>query len=934
MRRRSLAAALVLTVAASAAAATLPAGFTETFSSGLSSPTAFGVAPDGRIFVCEQGGKLRVIKNGALLATAFVTLTVDSLGERGLLGVAFDPAFLSNQHIYLYYTVPGSPAHNRLSRFTANGDVAVAGSELPLLELNNLSSATNHNGGALHFGADGKLYVAVGENANPGNAQVLTNLLGKLLRVGVPPAALIPTDNPFYGEASGNNRAIWALGLRNPFTFSVQPGSGRIFINDVGQSDWEEINDGAAGANYGWSLCEGPCDPPDPDYVDPFYYYANDGIACAITGGAFYNPLLPQFPADYTGDYFFAEYCADWIKRIDTVSGTVTGFATGASSPVDLQVDHEGNLYYLARGNGRVYKVTYTGSSSPVITEDPESQLISFGSPVTFSVSASGAAPLSYQWQRNSVDIGGATSSFFTIASVAAADDGDQFRCRVSNSFGNATSAQALLTATSDDPPTASILTPPAGTTYAAGATIAYTGAGTDPEDGALPSSALTWRVDFHHDTHFHPFVAPFSGATGGSFVIPTLGETSPNVWYRIHLSVADSAGLTNETFRDVIPQTSTMTLATNPTGLQLTLDGQPFTAPQDIVGVVNVTRSISAPSPQSSGANTYTFVSWSDGGARTHNISTPATDTTFTAVFSSGSTPTPTQTPTRTSTPTPTRTPTRTPTPGPGPSVSGISPRSGPAAGGTGVTITGASFLAGATAKVGGIAATGVSFVDGSHLTASTPPLTPATLNDVTVTNPGNATGTLVEGWFADFLDVPQSNGFHADIEKVFRNGVSAGCGAGNYCPTSLVTRAQMAVFLLKGEHGGSYQPPACSGTIFADVPCPGGPNVNWINQLSAEGITGGCGGGNYCPASLLTRAQMAVFLLKGKHGGSYQPPACSGTVFEDVPCPGAPFVDWINQLSAEGITVGCGGGNYCPTAATPRQQMATFLVRTFDLP
>ena len=132
------------------------------------------VSPDGRIFVCQQGGKLRVIKNGVLLATAFVTLTVDSNGERGLLGVAFDPNFVTNQYVYVYYTVPGATAHNRLSRFTANGDVAVAGSELILLELNNLSSATNHNGGALHFGLDGKIYIAVGENANPANAQTLT----------------------------------------------------------------------------------------------------------------------------------------------------------------------------------------------------------------------------------------------------------------------------------------------------------------------------------------------------------------------------------------------------------------------------------------------------------------------------------------------------------------------------------------------------------------------------------------------------------------------------------------------------------------------------------------------------------------------------------------------------------------------------------------
>ena len=152
-------------------------------------------APDGRLFVCLQGGQLRVIKNGTLLATPFLTVTVDSSGERGLLGVAFDPNFATNNFIYIYYTVPGSPAHNRVSRFTASGDVAVAGSEFVLLNLNNLSGATNHNGGAIHFGPDGKLYIAVGENANPSNAQTLSNLLGKVLRINSDGS--IPTDNPF-----------------------------------------------------------------------------------------------------------------------------------------------------------------------------------------------------------------------------------------------------------------------------------------------------------------------------------------------------------------------------------------------------------------------------------------------------------------------------------------------------------------------------------------------------------------------------------------------------------------------------------------------------------------------------------------------------------------------------------------------------------------
>src|SRR5688572_13437014 len=180
--------------------ATLPAGFTETIIPGISSPTAMAIAPDGRIFVCEQGGRLRVIKNGALLPAPFITISVDPAGERGLLGVAFDPMFALNNFVYVYYTVPSTPRHNRVSRFTANGDVVVPGSELGILELDNLTSATNHNAGAIHFGPDGKLYVAVGENATPSNAQTLNNRLGKVLRINSDGS--IPTDNPFLDRKS------------------------------------------------------------------------------------------------------------------------------------------------------------------------------------------------------------------------------------------------------------------------------------------------------------------------------------------------------------------------------------------------------------------------------------------------------------------------------------------------------------------------------------------------------------------------------------------------------------------------------------------------------------------------------------------------------------------------------------------------------------
>jgi glucose/arabinose dehydrogenase len=340
-------------------AATLPPGFTETSINGLSNPTAMEIAPDGRIFVCQQGGTLRVIKNGVLLSTPFLTLSVDANGERGLLGIAFDPNFASNNFLYVYYTVPSTPRHNRVSRFTANGDVVVPGSEQIILELDNLSSATNHNGGAIHFGPDGKLYVAVGENANGSNAQTLSNRLGKVLRINSD--GTIPGDNPFFNTAAGANRSIWAIGLRNPFTFAFQPGTGRLFINDVGEVTWEEINDGIAGSNYGWNLSEGPTS--NPNFRSPLFSYLHGGSAttgCAIAGGAFYNPAIVQFPADFVGKYFFADLCSGWIRVFDPATSTASGFATNISSPVDLKVGADGSLYYLARGSSAVFRVQFT----------------------------------------------------------------------------------------------------------------------------------------------------------------------------------------------------------------------------------------------------------------------------------------------------------------------------------------------------------------------------------------------------------------------------------------------------------------------------------------------------------------------------------------------------------------------------------------------
>jgi glucose/arabinose dehydrogenase len=340
---------------------TLPTGFSESVvADTLTAPTAMVRASDGRIFVAEQGGDLRVVKNNALLPNPFLSLSVNDSGERGLLGVALDPAFASNHYVYVYYTVSTAPIHNRVSRFTASGDVAVANSEVVLLDLDNLSSATNHNGGAIHFGLDGKLYVAVGDNANGANAQSLNNTLGKILRINPDPLNVIPSDNPFLTQTTGINQAIWAYGLRNPYTFNVQPKTGAIFINDVGQSTWEEINVGASGANYGWPTTEGPT--TNANFVSPIYAYQHNSgnpTGVAITGGAFYQPNNFKFPANYKGDYFFTDIGAGWIWKYDLATDTASEFATGTSAPVDLQVGNDGNLYYLSRGTGALMRISY-----------------------------------------------------------------------------------------------------------------------------------------------------------------------------------------------------------------------------------------------------------------------------------------------------------------------------------------------------------------------------------------------------------------------------------------------------------------------------------------------------------------------------------------------------------------------------------------------
>ena len=467
----------------------------------LTAPVAAALAPDGRFFVVEQAGKVRIIKNNVLLATPFVSLTVDSQGERGMVGIAVDPDFVISKYIYVYYTVPGSPgppvipARNRISRFTATNDTAAPGSGTVILDLDPLGASLIRNGGASHFGKDGTLDVAVGDNATNTPAQSLDSYHGKVLRINKDGSA--PPDNPFP-TGSEQRRRVWALGLRNPFTFNVDHETGKIFVNDVGGSLWEEINDATLpGRNFGWPSTEGNFNPASfPAFTNPVYAYAHDndddgimddGVGCAIVGGSFISPSNPHYPSEYRGKYLFQENCNRWINILD-LSGPAavrSPFATQVhNNSLGLMTEIDGYMYYLHRGGGALYKMVYDGGIQLTITNHPANVSVVVGQPATFSVTAVGTPPLGYQWQKNGINIPGATSATFTISQSTVANSGN-YLVIVSNAAGNVTSNVATLSVIDNALPTAEILTPTTGATYVAGTTISFSGSVTI-EDGVL----------------------------------------------------------------------------------------------------------------------------------------------------------------------------------------------------------------------------------------------------------------------------------------------------------------------------------------------------------------------------------------------------------------------------------------------------------------
>lgn len=599
-----------------------PAGFVERKLAGDLDPTGLVLTPDGRLLIMQKNGKILVLEDDRLLPDPFLNIEVDNYNERGLSGLVLDPDFDRNQFVYVYYTVAGED-RNRISRFIASGNFIIPGSEKIIFELDPMEGPI-HNGGAMVFGPDGMLYVATGDGAIPNAAQDMSSTLGKVLRIRSDGS--IPEDNPFYTRTSGNARAIWALGFRNPFSIALEPGGERIFVCDVGQASWEEVNAVGAGYNYGWPLIEGPSHGQSvpEDYRDPLYYYDHES-GCSVIGAAFYEPETKVFPEVYHGNFFFADYCAGEIRRLDPNSGDYLGvFASAINRPVALLTGPDGSLYYLERAgfgggsandntsspNGSLYKVRYTGSGAPFIAIQPEDNFLPRGETATFTVRALGAPDLAYQWYADGVELAGAVNDTLVLRSVVLQDSGTVYRCLVRNPLDTVWSDTAHLRVTSNRRPVVDILFPAAGELYNAGDTLYFEGYVEDPEDGVIASVNWEWTVDFHHDSHVHPALSGYKGEPSGEFIIPRLGEVSPGVWYRVYLRSTDEMGLENESWVDVFPNLTDFTV-TAPGGIPVLVNGQRIDGERTVVSVVGIYHFLDAPMIYFSADSVYFFNRW-----------------------------------------------------------------------------------------------------------------------------------------------------------------------------------------------------------------------------------------------------------------------------------------------------------------------------------
>ena len=687
---------VVPTLAApTAPTAMVPSGFTDAQVFQIGQPTALAWLPDGRMLITRQTGEL-VMRDGntqTTIATFGSKLCTNS--ERGLLGIAVDPQFANGKpYLYLYYTfnkfnqTPNNCATrttnvavNRVSRFTFANNAVNLNSEVVLID-NILSYAGNHNGGDVHFGKDGKLYISIGDAGcdyagSPTDCGGTNNaardkgiLLGKILRINADGS--IPSDNPFTGagtercnvngKASNVNvhcQETWAWGLRNPFRFAMNPNvtSTNFYINDVGQNVWEEINDNVKGADYGWNVREGhcangstsDCGTPPAGMTNPIFDYKHGANPApspfqncnSITGGAFVPTGL--WSSQYTG-YLFSDYVCGKIFLLK--DGTATEFASnlGGSSAVHLAFGPFNNgqaLYYTTyAGGGEIRRISFNnnGNNPPVasFTANPPSG----NPPLTVQFNASGSSDpdggtLRYEWNFGDGATQITTSPTINHSYTNAGVFNATLLVRdVAGLVSDPVSKQIRVAAS---PPTATISSPSSNKTFFVGEVISLQGSATDPEDGTLAGSQLKWDVLLHHDQHTHPYFAQ-SGTASTTFPAPAPEDllAASNSYLEIRLTATDSTGLTDVVSQNLMPKKVNITLNSQPSGLTFDVDGSTITHGQAFVSWEKYSLEVKA-QEQIANGQIWRFNRWldtSDGATR--SIVTPATNTSYTAVFTS----------------------------------------------------------------------------------------------------------------------------------------------------------------------------------------------------------------------------------------------------------------------------------------------------------
>jgi glucose/arabinose dehydrogenase len=630
----------------------LPLGFRKVLiTPPLEQPIAIVFADDGRLFIGERLGHIRLMSDGVLHPEPVLTFpNFNHYAEQGLHGMALDPNFASNGWIYVRYTT--AEPRNRLSRFQIIGDVADPDSELVLWEAPRLASMWHH-GGAVEFGPDGKLYTSTGDAVDPPTSQDPSLTLGKILRLE--PDGATPADNPFLDRPEFDPR-IWALGLRSPFRLTHDRPSGRMWIGDVGSfgpSAREEVNLCVPGANYGWPNQEGDgCYVENcADYMTPVFAYARtdpvysaDGQSASIILGPVYRSDV--YPAEFAGSMFFADYANRWIRRLilnpdgSAVRDEPFMFAPHAGSIVDMRVGPDGLLYFVVIGYAEgetagVYRIEFdpnfdrppvaVASASPLVGDLPLH--IQFSSAGSFDPDGDPAA-MTFCW-----DFGDGESSSDADPEHSYTRPG-LFEARLTVYSGENSDAAEPISIAATHLPLGKIITPDSATRYRAGEVIRFSGAGYDEEDGWLDAAAYSWEVHLIHASHTHPLVGPLTGVKSGEFTVAADGHGPENTHYAIQLTLTDSQGLSSTVETEIFPETTLLSFASDPPGVPILLDHEPTATPRDYLSVVGFHHQLEARETVEINGQAFVFRQWSNGQPRVQTFEAPQGGAALVAVY------------------------------------------------------------------------------------------------------------------------------------------------------------------------------------------------------------------------------------------------------------------------------------------------------------